>query len=172
VGGRHPPLPRGKKSRPQTRKKWTDATHKPSMSRTEQNPRIMCNQKPSHSVASSKSMASARARRFPLQSLPPKFLSHKKKKDDEEFVNETTPARCELRAYLCCSSTRSERSFRLTRMIATNAIFIICVTRVVVSNRSGVRAVVLCLLLSLSLRKKKAKIFYRRFEITLCYYYK
>ena len=40
-----------------------------------------------------------------------------------------------------------------------NAIFIICVTRVVVSNRSGVRAVVLCLLLSLSLRKKKAKIF-------------
>ena len=35
-----------------------------------------------------------------------------------------------------------------------NAIFIICVTRVVVSNRSGVRAVVLCLLLSLSAKKK------------------
>ena len=35
-----------------------------------------------------------------------------------------------------------------------NAIFIICVTRVVVSNISGVRAVVLCLLLSLSAKKK------------------
>ena len=39
-----------------------------------------------------------------------------------------------------------------------NAIFIICVTRVVVSNRSGVRAVVLCLLLSLC-EKKKRKFF-------------
>jgi len=39
-----------------------------------------------------------------------------------------------------------------------NAIFIICVTRVVVSNISGVRAVVLCLLLSLC-EKKKRKFF-------------
>jgi len=118
---------RQKKVVPKTRKKWTDATHKLSMSRTEQNPRIMYNRIPSHSVASSKSMASARARRFPLQSsfLPPKFLSHKKKDDDEEFVNETTSARCELRAYLCCSSTRSERSFRLTRMIATRMPFLL-----------------------------------------------
>ena len=69
--------------------------------------------------------ARAVSRSNPL--LPPKFLSHKKKKDDEEFVNETTPARCELRAYLCCSSTRSERSFRLTRMIATRMPFLLFV---------------------------------------------
>ena len=67
--------------------------------------------------------ARAVSRSNPL--LPPKFLSHKKKDDDEEFVNETTSARCELRAYLCCSSTRSERSFRLTRMIATRMPFLL-----------------------------------------------
>ena len=52
-----------------------------------------------------------------------------------------------------------------------NAIFIICVTRVVVSNRSGVRAVVLCLLLSLC-EKKSENFLGGTGEITLCYYYK
>jgi len=109
-------------------------------------------------------MASARARRFPLQSLPPKFLSHK----------EERRRRIRKRDYSGAMRIKSVPLLfvdAVGTLVPTNAddrnanaIFIICVTRVVVSNISGVRAVVLCLLLSLS-AKKKAKIFYRRFEI-------
>lgn len=45
-------------------------------------------------------------------------------KEEKKIVNETTLARCELRAHLCCSSTRSEHSSRLTRKIATRMPFL------------------------------------------------
>lgn len=57
-----------------------------------------------------------------------KFSRSKEKiargKEEEKIVNETTLARCELYAHLCCSSTRSEHSSRLTRRIATRMPFL------------------------------------------------
>ena len=46
------------------------------------------------------------------------------KEEEKKIVNETTLARCELYAHLCCSSTRSEHSSRLTRRIATRMPFL------------------------------------------------
>ena len=67
-------------------------------------------------------------------SSPPAFLRETKfsaqrrksraERRRKKIVNETTLARCELYAHLCCSSTRSEHSSRLTRRIATRMPFL------------------------------------------------